>query len=86
MNDTLYFKFTKGTNIALLKSYFEFLRKSLVDNQLRYEATNSGFIPVSGFIPQLVRASHRFRKVTGSNPVEVLTFPGFYTQLLKLRS
>ena len=25
-------------------------------------------------------------EVTGSNPVEVLTFSGFYTQLLKLRS
>ena len=41
---------------------------------------------VSGFITQLVRASHRYHKVTGSNPVEVLTFSGFYTQLLKLRS
>ena len=41
---------------------------------------------VSGFIAQLVRASHRCREVTGSNPVEVLTFSGFYTQLLKLRS
>ena len=40
----------------------------------------------SGFIAQLVRASHRYREVTGSNPVEVLTFSGFYTQLLKLRS
>ena len=43
-------------------------------------------INVSGFIAQLVRASHRHREVTGSNPVEVLTFSGFYTQLLKLRS
>ena len=33
-----------------------------------------------------VRASHRYREVTGSNPVEVLTFSGFSTQLLKLRS
>ena len=41
---------------------------------------------VSGFIAQLVKASHRYREVTGSNPVEVLTFSGFYTQLLKLRS
>ena len=38
------------------------------------------------FIAQLVRASHRYREVTGSNPVEVLTFSGFYTELLKLRS
>ena len=35
---------------------------------------------VSGFIAQLVRASHWYREVTGSNPVEVLTFSGFYTQ------
>ena len=41
---------------------------------------------VSGFIAQLVRASHRHCKVTGSNPVEVMTFSGFYTQLLKLGS
>ena len=41
---------------------------------------------VSGFITQLVRASHRYREVMGSNPVEVLFFLGFSTQLLKLRS
>ena len=29
---------------------------------------------VSGFTAQLVRASHRYREVTGSNPVEVLNF------------
>ena len=29
---------------------------------------------------------HRHREVTGSNPVEVQTFSGFYIQLLKLRS
>ena len=40
---------------------------------------------VSGFIAQLVRASHRYREVTGSNPVKLLTFSGFYMQLLKLR-
>ena len=33
---------------------------------------------VSGFIAQVVRASHRCREVTGSNPVEVLTFSGFH--------
>ena len=38
-------------------------------NQLNY---------VSGFIVQLVRLSHRYREVTGWNPVEVLTFSGFY--------
>ena len=31
----------------------------------------------SGFIAQLVRVSHRYHEVTGSNPVEVLTFSGF---------
>ena len=41
---------------------------------------------VSGFIAQLVRASHRYFEVTGSNPVEVLTFSGFCSQLLKLPS
>ena len=40
---------------------------------------------VSGFIAQLVRASHRHREVTGSNAVEVLPFSSFYTQLFKLR-
>ena len=33
----------------------------------------------SGFIAQLVRVSHRFHEVTGSNPVEVLTFSSFCT-------
>ena len=33
---------------------------------------------VSGVIAQLLRASHRYREVTGSNPVEVLTFSGNY--------
>ena len=33
------------------------------------------------------RASHRYREVTGSSPVEVLNiFSGFFTQLQKLRS
>ena len=45
--------------------------------------TSTGFEPVepnwrapnvSAFIAQLVRASHRHREVTGSNPVEVLNF------------
>ena len=57
-----------------------------------YTSTLHGFIRthkwpapnVSGFIAQLVRASHRYREVTGSNPVEVLTFSGFYAQLLKI--
>ena len=40
---------------------------------------------VSGFIGQLVRASHRYRGVTGSNPVEVLNFSGFFTQFIIAR-
>ena len=61
------------------------------EREVRYEIclilepTNDQ-LHVSGFIAQLVRASHRYREVTGSNPFEVLTFSGFYTQLLKLRS
>ena len=31
------------------------------------------------------KQSHRYREVTGSNPVEVLNFSGFSSQLLKLR-
>ena len=56
--------------------------------QLRTEAWKNEKWPapnVSGFIAQLVRASHRYREVTGSNPVEALTFSGFCSQLLKLR-
>ena len=30
-----------------------------------------------------VRESHRYREITGSNPVEVLSFSGFYAKLLK---
>ena len=44
---------------------------------------------VSGFIAQLVRASHPYREVTGSNRVEVLQsvfFRLLYTQFHKLRS
>ena len=41
---------------------------------------------VSGFIAQLVSASDRYREVTGSNPIEVLNFSGFFMQLQKLRS
>ena len=35
-------------------------------------------VNVSGFIAKLLRASHLYREVTCSNPVEVLTFSGFY--------
>ena len=33
---------------------------------------------ISGFIAQLVKASHRYCEVTGSNPAEVLIFSGLY--------
>ena len=33
---------------------------------------------VIGFISQLLRASNLYHEVIGSNPVEVLTFSGFY--------
>ena len=58
---------------------------------LKYFIYNFTFIPhgllrthkwpfpnVSGFIAQFVKASHRYPDVTGSNPVEILNFPGFY--------
>ena len=51
-------------------------------NQLSYETTDVGRSSHMSFIAQLVRASHRYHEVTGSNPVEVLTFSGFFTQLL----
>ena len=35
---------------------------------------------ISGFIAQLVRASHWYREVTGSNPVEVLNFSGLFVR------
>ena len=48
--------------------------------------TSTGPAPnVGGFIAQVVRASYRYREVTGSNPVEVLNFSDFFTQLRKLR-
>ena len=38
----------------------------------------------TGFEP--VTSRYRYREITGSNPVEVLNFSGFFTQLQKLRS
>ena len=38
----------------------------------------NGVCQVSGFMAQLIRASHGYRDVTGSNPIEVLTFLDFY--------
>ena len=39
---------------------------------------------VSGFIAQLVRASHWYREVTGSNPNKVLKFSGFIYAIAKI--
>ena len=58
-------------------------------NQLSYEATDVGswsFVSSNEPVKSGCEASHRYREVTSSNPVEVLTFSGFYTQLLKLGS
>ena len=51
-----------------------------------YDSTSIVSYDLRSFIAQLASAWNRYRKVTGSNPVEVLTFSDFYTQLLKLRS
>ena len=58
-----------------------------------FHILNCGFEIKSAMIIAVTNApvssqllTHRYREVTGSNPVEVLTFSGFSTQLLKLRS
>ena len=51
---------------------FTFIPHRLLRNH-KWPAPN-----VSGFIAQLVRVSHQYHKVTGSNPLEVLTFSGCY--------
>ena len=53
--------------------------------QLSYEATDvrSWSCVLTHHLPPPF-SSHRNREVTSSNPVEVLTFSGFYTQLLKV--
>ena len=45
------------------------------------------FRPSTLFEPGVwTRGSHRYREVTGSNPVKVLNFSGFSTHFLRLRS
>ena len=51
---------------------FTFIPHALL-NTHTWQAPN-----ISGFIAQLVRASHRYRELTDSNPIKVLTFWGFY--------
>ena len=65
--------------LGFLKYHFTFFPYGLTRNH-KWPSPN-----VSGFRAQLVRALHRHRGVTGSNPPEVLTFSGFNSQLLKLR-
>ena len=51
----------------------------ILSNEVNYEPRSYALgANVSGFIAQLVRASHRYRKVTGLNPVEVLICSGLY--------
>ena len=67
--------------IYMIHFIYHFIVDSFHTGTHKWPAPN-----VSGFIAQLVRASHRYREVTGSNPVENLNFSGFLTQLQELRS
>ena len=66
--------------------YLKYFTYSFTFIPHRLLGTNTWQAPnVSVFIPQLVRASHRCRGVTGSNPIKVPTFCRLlYTQLNKL--
>ena len=55
---------------------------ALVSWAMKPVTLGAGHLWISRDLVQLVRASHRYREVTGSNPVEVLNFSGFFTQLL----
>ena len=59
-------------NISCITSH-SFLTGSLGPTTHKWPAPNT-----SGFIAQLVRASHRCCGVTASNPTEVLIISGFY--------
>ena len=73
---TRWFKKTAVKYMEYFIYHFTSILHGLIRNH-KWPAFN-----VSGFIAQFVRASHRYREVTGSNPVDVLTFAGFFTQLL----
>ena len=45
--------------------------------QGRYELNKSTSLPMCGFITQLVEHCTGVAEVTGSNPVEAMTFSGF---------
>ena len=44
----------------------------------RYELNKLTLLPMCGFIAQLVEHHTGIAEVTGSNPVEALTFSGFF--------
>ena len=80
------FDFISAVHIIMIHFIYHFIIDLFPTGTL--EPTNDHSAPnISGFIhvAQLVRASHWYREVTGSNPVEVLNFSGFFTQLQKLR-
>ena len=59
----------------------------LIQKTLNYIKANQVLTKEKTGVPVgMVRASHRDREVTGSNPVDDLNFSGFHTQLQILRS
>lgn len=39
---------------------------------------------ICGFVARLVKASHQHCEITGSNPMQVLNFSGFFSQFAKI--
>ena len=79
--------------------YHSLLDFTSADQCMKYFIYHFSFIPhglirihkwptpiFSGFIAQLITALHRYREITGSNPVEILAFLASYIQLYKMRS
>ena len=85
--------------VSLRRSYLHFISFPQFIYMIHFIYHQHSFLSREHMNPQLTcsqrqwlhssvgRASHRYREVTGSNPVEVLDFffSGFFTQLLKLR-
>ena len=67
-------------------SGFDYIRKVTETSRYLFQTTCSHVTAnyVQLFVENILKPY--LAKVTGSNPVEVLTFSGFYTQLLKSRS
>ena len=75
-----------GLDPALMVNMIEESRRIRDNNN---NNNDKRVIPVAGYIMNvchLGKGNHRYREVTGSNPVEVMNFSGFYTQVHKLRS